>query len=77
MIYLRGGIGPPFEGLGLVFLPMDISMVGWLPWTLSLSASSSLISLRDFLPALLERRSMASSSEEPELSIGFFLVTSV
>ena len=45
--YLLGleWVGPPLEGLVLVFLPMDISMVDWLPCIFCLFASSSLASL--------------------------------
>jgi hypothetical protein len=75
--YYWGWIGPPpFRDLILVFLPIDISMVGWLPWVFCLSASSSLASLRDFLPALLAGLSRISSSEELDGSITFFLAMS-
>jgi hypothetical protein len=57
IIHLRGGLGPPLEGLGLVFLPIDISIVDCLPCILRLSASSSLFSLQDFLPSFFEGRS--------------------
>jgi hypothetical protein len=67
---------PPFRDLILVFLPIDISMVGWLPWVFCLSASSSLASLRDFLPALLAGLSRISSSEELGDSNTFFLAMS-
>jgi hypothetical protein len=51
-------------------------MVGWLPWVFCLSASSSLASLRDFLPALFAGLSKISSSEELTGSIIFFLAIS-
>jgi hypothetical protein len=60
-------------GLALVFRPMDISRVDWLPCILCLSASSSLASLRDFLPALFDGLSKVSSSDEPDISGVSFL----
>ena len=62
---------PPLGGLALVFLLMEISIVGWLPCFFILSASSSLTSLYDFLLALFEGLSKVSSSEEQELSARF------
>ena len=59
-----------------MFLPMDISIVGWLPCVFSFSASSSLTSLYDFLPALFEGLSKVSSSKEQELSARFFFAIS-
>jgi hypothetical protein len=66
--------GPPLGGLALVFHPMDISSMDWLPFILCLSASSSLASLRDFLPSFLDGLSKVSSSDEPDISRGFFLI---
>ena len=43
--YLLEWGGPPLGDLVLVFLPMDNSMVGWIPCIFCLSTSSSLASL--------------------------------
>ena len=69
--------GPPLGDLSLVFHPMDILSMDWLPCILCLSASSSLASLRDFLPAFLDGLLKVFSFDEPDISGGFFLVMSV
>lgn len=45
---------PPLEGLSLVFLPIVISIVDWLPCIFRHFASSSLTTLWGFLSALFE-----------------------